>query len=209
MPWRAAVNGTYFQIFLRQLNACVKIFLRMQRLIFSAWLLCFLCGCGWLGSRPAPVPQTQQFVNSGKVIDAVLLAKEGSLLIVPFPAGVNVAATDELEQASFMVVKGIYDTLKEKGAAFRLLESDSPQKPDFIIKGYMTRLSRSGGMIRGLIKGREMTVAAEGKLLERESGKPALIFSFQRKSAQKETDHRDLGYKVGQDIGEFIASHVH
>ena len=182
----------------------MKYFLRGGILFVS---LIFLPGCGWLNSKQAVVPPDVQFLKVGKVIDAKRLRQGGKLLIVSFSAGAGVEATDQLDRVALMIVKGLADILKENSSPFEILDSNNAREAEIVMSGHVTAFSAKADSNLLFLNGMKIyCLAVEGKIIDPASGEKILIFSDSKESRQKDEEAKDLGYRMGRDIGSFILS---
>lgn len=177
------------------------------------FLSCLTAGCGWFSGQPKAaaslsieVPAPLKFVRDGKVVDAKPLKDGGKIVVIPFKAGAGVEATDQLDQTALMLVKGLVDLLHKEGAPFEVLTGENAADADFVIKGYVTKISKPSLVGRWILGNNRIGLDVEGRMVEARSGRPILVFAHGQKARAKEKDHKQLGYLVGEDIARFIAS---
>lgn len=175
----------------------------------------FCSGCAWFHPRQdasAAVNAEQNpssrpaWVRTGKILDGQLLRQGGKVFIVPFKAGVNVVADDELDKISLMMVKGIAEAIKENGAAFEILGPDRAREADWIVSGYVTGVGRPSRLIRWIFQKRRISLQVEGRMVQSPSQKNVAVFTDEERANPREKDHKQLGYDIGRDIGRFIVS---
>ena len=183
------------------------------RLAVFLGILFFLSGCAWLGLSKSAVGNQgifeeaavdNTFVKTGKVIDAARLKNGGKLLVVPFPAGVNVAADERSDTIALMIVKGIADELKE--TRFQVLDDASARQADLVITGHVTAVGGPARWDKWLLKKSENTVTIEGRMVDAASSATVLIFTHSIQAPARRQDQPQLGYDIGKDIGRFIVS---
>ncbi len=186
---------------------------RWNILLITIFLSCLAAGCGWFSGKPKAVaslsgsPQTPApvtFVRDGKVVDAQSLKEGGKIVIIPFQAGDGVEATDQLDKAALMLVKGIADLLEKEGAPFKVLTDENAADADFIIKGHITKISKPSLARRWLFGNSRISLEVEGRMVEARSGRSILVFAHGQRARVREKDHKQLGYLLGEDIARFL-----
>ena len=193
----------------------VTIFSIMIHLRSAAFLgiLFFLSGCAWLGLSKNTVGNgeisgeadiTNSFVKVSKVIDAERLKKGGKLLVVPFPAGPNVAANERSDKIALMIVRGIADELKD--TRFQVLDDATASKADLIITGHVMVVGGPAKWDKWLLKKSPNTISIEGRMMDAASKAPVLVFTHSAQAPAHREDQPQLGYDIGKDIGRFIVS---
>lgn len=175
----------------------------IKKTIFILFI-CYISGCAWLLPERISPQESAQFLQTTKIINLKRLEKGGNLLIVPFTAGAGVEATEELDKVSLMIVKGIIDILNENNSNFRILVSENAEQADLIIKGHIISMKKTP-LMKKWIRGKSMAgLAINGKMINSETGEAVVIFSDNRKVANKKETHKELGYMIGQDVGRFM-----
>jgi hypothetical protein len=88
-----------------------------------------------------------------------------------------------------------------------VLDASDISKPDLILKGLITRhKTPDQGIIKKFIKhDKENVFAVEGVLMDARTGKFVVTFSRYEEWTGKGS-FRDSAYRIGKDIGKFIAS---
>ena len=176
-------------------------------------VLFFVAGCAWLGLSEnavgnekisGEVTVANSFVKAGKVIDVQRLKKGGKLLVVPFPAGVNVAANERLDRIALTIVQGIADELKD--TRFQVLGDATAHEAELVITGHVTVDGESSKWDRWVLRKTRNTVSVEGRMVDAASGATVLVFTHSVEAATRREDRAQLGYDIGRDIGRFIIS---
>lgn len=119
---------------------------------------------------------------------------------MPFSAGPDVEASEDLQKISFMIVKGIVETFKEEKTDFQILEAADAKKANVVIRGHITQRLKKAGFI----KKSAMTLSAEGKLIDQKTGDYVLFFEAKKKAESSMEDERSLAEAIGREIGKFI-----
>jgi hypothetical protein len=178
----------------------------MKKIIFSILLLSFsfFAGCS-VHLKPKVVntlkvlPLTQE-----RVFQKEKLAKGGKVLVVPFSAGKNIEASDQLDHVALMIVKGIADTLAS-GEPFRILVEQDAQSADFVIKGRIVQMEQKTPFhMPWRKKTKKLTLKVEESVLGVENEEILAKFS-QIKMLESPTDNFEtLGYDIGTQIGRCL-----
>src|SRR3989338_8212224 len=180
------------------------------RVILVAGFFLSITGCSW-SRHPTEVLSAESvpIVDDGKVIDLSRLRPGRSVVILPFNAGTQVEASDELDKIALMLVKGAAETFQENPAALKVLFPGEKSQADLFLQGHVTRLTKkSAGAKRWLGRASAPSLTVEGDLVERKTGKVVLHFVHGKKAQDKGEDHRALGWEIGKDIARFIISEI-
>ncbi len=176
-----------------------------RKKIISLLFLCLLVGgCAWFKKEKSDAPVTQRHDESNKIIDAARLKQGGTIFIVPFKAGPNVAATPQLDRIALMIVKGMAEQINQSQSPFRVLSAENKDYADFIIQGHITKLTEPQGLKKWPLGKKEKILAAMGYMIEQKTRKKILIFSQQKRSLSKGQGYEDLGLGIGSDLAESI-----
>lgn len=177
-----------------------KVFLEILGIFLLA---SFSGGCT---SSAKKVIASGDFAVEGKILQAAQQIDGGTILVIPFTAGEGVAETDDLEKISFRLVHGISNVLQNQ-PRLTLLSSGRPQDADFIIKGRIVRLFEKKGFPK-VFKARDVRreIVVRGELVSRKTGETLGYFSDSLKSQAPQEDLNQLAERLGQRIGDFIAS---
>ncbi|MBN1869590.1 MAG: hypothetical protein JW847_03320 [Candidatus Omnitrophica bacterium] len=155
-------------------------------------------------SKNRQTKESSGFVKKGSILDAKYLKRGDKIVIIPFKAGVDVTANDELGRIALMIVKGIADSFHNHGDVFNVLTDENAEGADLIIKGHVTGIQGPSKIRRWvLLKGRK-SLSVEGEMVEKQTWKTVAVFSDQ--ILGKNDTYNDLGYKIGMNVGEFISS---
>jgi len=169
-------------------------------------LFLFIAGCAWISPKREIPEETSKYVQIGRIIDAERLNQGGTLVIVPFKAGVGVEANSTLDKIVLKIVKGISDQLKDNKPYFEILLADDVNDAEFVIEGRVTGVKDSSVFKRLLFRKKELELSAKGKMIDRTTGDIVLVFDYKRNSEHKDEDHYHLAYMVGKDIARLILS---
>jgi hypothetical protein len=145
-------------------------------------------------------------LEDSRILDKEKFNKGGRLLVVPFTPGVNVAANEELDRVSLMIVRGIADSLNDN-AHFIVLNSGNADTADLILEGRIVAMTKPG-QIKKLVSKKKKYIAIEGKLIDAKSGDIVCYFTDREESQSRKQPFADLGSSIGQDIGKFLDSSV-
>lgn len=144
----------------------------------------------------------------GKVTNAQRLSKGGALLIVPFSAGVNAAATKQLDAVALMIVKGIADALQQSHAPFDVLTNDNAGSADLILEGFIEEYIDPGKLKKWVPQKKEIKIAVKAKLFDSRTKEPAIFFYHTKTASLKNIKSLDLAYQLGEELGQYIAGEV-
>ena len=172
-------------------------------------LFIFGHGCSWLGihkSRETLPESANPYISkSSKIVDKALLKKGGKVAIIPFVAGPNVEANDELDKISLMIVKGLAEELGVSGV-FEIVTGEAAKEADFILDGRITSIGKtpSWEKVATASLKNNVKLAVQGRIVTVTSKDLVLVFSDDRSGRQNQQTHQQLGLSLGQDIGKFI-----
>ena len=185
-------------------------------------LLFLTIGCShiaFLGKSPRPSKNTigpsklkqplesNNFVEKGQIIDVPRLQQGTNIAIIPFKAGVGVEANEELDKIALMIVKGVADVFADdQESRFNILTAENSQEADFIIQGHITGVKGPSRVSRWILFKGQKTLDVDGKMVDAQTGETIAVFAD--KTETKEADYKELGYRIGKNIGLFIVSGV-
>ena len=129
-------------------------------------------------------------------------------MIIPFSAGVQAEATDELDRVALMIVRGLADVLKEENALLTILVAENADLADLKLSGYINKMQKPGQMKKWFLRKNKKILGVQGKMIDVKDGKVILYFSHQRETREEDKGFVDLGHLIGQDIGHFILSNI-
>ena len=147
--------------------------------------------------------ELNRFVEKGQIIDAQRL-KQGKLVaFIPFKAGVNVAANENLDRIALMIVKGSADVFNEdQNNRYKVLTAENSGQADMIVQGHVTAVKGPSKVSRWImLKGHKM-LSVEGEVIDAQNGNTIAVFSDQMTSEDK--DYKELGYQIGKNISSFM-----
>lgn len=163
-----------------------------------------------LPEKPSLEPSA--FVEDGRIINAQRLQQGQNIVIIPFKAGVGVEATEELDKAALMLVKGISDAFgndpRGEQNKFNILTAESVKEAEFIIQGHITDQRGSPKIKKWVLLKGTKTLGVEGKMTDAQTGETIAIFSDHAKTSMRKEDYKQLGYRIGKNIGQFILSGI-
>lgn len=145
-------------------------------------------------------------LKDGNLIDRRKLRLGGNVVVVPFSPGVNIEANDEFDKVTLRIIAGILDAFQDKSGVFTVLSSDEADQADFIIEGRVIEVQEHSMMKRVTLKNNRLRLSVQGKMIDRETGKPILIFSDSVEAKNKKETLGVLGTNIGQHIGQFIVT---
>ncbi len=179
-------------------------------------LVCLLTGCSWIHSKKKDISNrdesiwkemgSAQFVETGKIVNPQRIANGGNLLIIPFRAGPDVEANDNLDKITLMIIKGVSDIIEENDANLKVLVAQNAQDAEFIIDGHITHVDASTKMNKLILRKNNITLSVKGQMVDRNTGELIAVFTDTLVSNKKEENHRQLGYAIGRNIGRFLLS---
>ena len=181
----------------------------MKRKLISICILSIflLTGCLTLGGKKKIAPVTAARPGSGeRILQKERLQKGGNLLVVPFTAGVQVAATDELDRTSLMIVKGISETLAAASTSFKILNDADAIKADTLLEGHVLQQKPAAHLNPKKLKRLKKFLKVDGKMTDAKTGEVMILFSKVRETTQNSQTFEELGFLLGKDIGQFILS---
>ncbi len=163
-------------------------------------------GCSSHRNLKVPKPLEPSALAQALVFQKETLVKGGKVLIVPFSAGENVQAGDQLDHVSLMIVKGIADAVGSRGTPFKILAGQDAQSADFVIRGRILQLEEKKHFSKPWQrKSKSYILQVEGSVLGVDNEEILAKFS-QTKTAKSRTDYFEtLGYDIGVEIGRFLA----
>jgi len=178
----------------------------MRNKIILIWLTiglfaAALCGCGAAARRNLKADAAKV---EGRILNRVRLAQGGNFLIVPFSAGENVFATEELQSIALRIVRGINEELQVKPQLV-LLVADSDSVPDLVMKGRVTRMLEAKRFPSFFAPQFLRVLAVEGEIMDKKTGEPLARFSHSVQNDFPQESFGTMAGRLGRDIGRFIA----
>ena len=192
---------SYVRISLVKRNFC---------LIFI-FVMLSLSGCSWFHHRSTISSASSEFnpyVKTGKIVDAQRLKAGGRVVIVPFKAGADVEADQELDKISLMIVKGFTDIVNSSGKQIKVDLDQELSKADFIVEGHITGFVKPSTLKRWMPMKSKLTLSVKGKMMDINSGKTLALFTDIQNSNSQNKDIRQLGLIIGQNIARFLLSKI-
>lgn len=166
-------------------------------------LLIFISGCSWFrphSSKDASNgPPVSLYIDSGKVFYKDKLREGGKIAVIAFSAGENIEADEELDKIALMIIRGLADSLET--SPLEVVFEDEAKEADFIIEGHVTKMLSPSKLKRWVMQKRKIELGVEGKMVDQKNGKTVAVFTD---SQRGRADYRQLGFAIGQDIGNFL-----
>lgn len=183
----------------------------MKRVYFFLLFILFVNSVGCSSHRRENVTQGAAIspLKQARVFQKDKFAKGGNILIVPFSAGANVSASDDLDHVSLMIVRGIADVLGSEEKPFKVLVRQDAQDADIVIKGRILQMDLKKNLKKPWAKRvRKLTLEIEGSVLAVEPEEILAKFSQIKKSKSKADSLESMGYVMGTEIGQFLLSNA-
>ena len=167
-----------------------------------------LSGCIGTQVEKPTISVNHGFADTNRVIDPQRIKQGGKLLIIPFKAGEEVEANDELNKVALMMVKGIAEELKVQDSPFTILTAEDADTADLIIKGHVVKMNQTIGLKKWIPGQNGIDLKVNGEMIDKKSNKRLLVFSQQKTGKQPQEDFKSLGKNIGYDIGRYIMTGV-
>ena len=180
--------------------------------ILLTFLVLVNSGCCWFKGKHrsvepvvviSPSPAQMLPLRNAKILDQEKFNEGGRILVLPFTPGVNVAANDQLERVSLMIVKGAADSLGTD-SRFTVLDSQNAGTADLILEGRIVTMQKTGKIKKLTTFKDKKYIEVEGKLIDAKSGHIVFHFSDSKESKNKKQTFNDLALAIGQDIGKLF-----
>jgi hypothetical protein len=146
-------------------------------------------------------------VVTGAVVSSELLIKGGDLALVAFKAGPKAEANDELDRISLTILKGVKESLDNQKTSLRIIAPNEGQ-PAVVMEGYIQDFSKPGRISRVMLRPNHYCLSVEGELWLSTTGQRLLNFSAQKDFNPKKEKLVDVAFKMGKEIGNFVAEHT-
>lgn len=143
-------------------------------------------------------------VAQGRLLQEKRLKQGGKLLVIPFKAGVGVAANAELDRLALQIVKGIADTFKKQPGSLHLVFDQDAGSADMVVRGHIVQQRIARVFKNGWWRKDRCRLAVEGRLIDAVTQDPVLTFSLKREGKTQDNAFDDLAYMLGADIAYFI-----
>ncbi len=170
-----------------------------------------MCVSMFLGCSFHQKPKTLALVadtsplDQTRVFQKEKLSVGGNLLVVPFSAGENVEASDQLDRVSLMIVKGISDLLGKTDKPFKVLVEKDAQNADFVIKGRIVQMQQKSPFHKPWEKKlSKYILRVEGSVLGVQDDEILAKFSKIEDANSQTEIFETLGYQIGEQIGHFL-----
>lgn len=170
----------------------------MPRNILILILIISICGCA--SAKKSIVSQSldEAVVVTGSVVNPDASEKGGALALGSFKPGPGAAANDETDQLSWMMVKGIKETLPEDNTHFAI-QTENADNSDFLLDGYIEEYDRKGHFAH---------LSVDGEIWLRSTGEKIFLFQTSTRIDLKKQSPKTVAYQIGVAIAHYIGSHV-
>lgn len=175
---------------------------------FILFISIILCCSGCFSSVPkaaSPVVADQIEIPTGKIVNREVFSKGGTLVVLPFKAGVGVSANQQMDRMSMMIAKGAIDYLVEQKTPFTILTTQDQGNPDLIIEGYIEDIDSPGKVGRLVLRQKQTTLHITGQMVMSGTKERVMIFQNTKTMPDPKRDGLEIAYQMGQDLGRFIA----
>ena len=168
--------------------------------------LTFIYGCSWVKHQQvsAHLGDPTSFVTTAKVLNAPRLKQGGKLLIIPFKAGEDVEATDEIDKLALTIVKGIIEKLQVQGSPFEIIFAQNANEADLSIEGHITGVGLSSKFKKLILRDKGKSLSVSGKLVNQKTEETILVFTDSKQDRDRSKTFIDLAYGIGRDVGDYI-----
>ena len=182
-----------------------KVFWGMSLAIF---FLGSLQGCSWFHSAKASAQRKSSFLLENiQFINPEPLKKGGTIQIVPFTAGIEVEASQDLDRMVLAMIQGVTEVINAErhNENLNVVFGEEAENADFRMTGHITRFHQTF-RFRKFFSKKYVEAVIEGKLVSERTGETILIFTHRKKIPIKESNIKNLGRMMGHDVGNYIVS---
>lgn len=176
---------------------------------FAGFILCAFQGCSWFHSAKPSSSQEKSppILESVKLIDAGPLKKGGKIQIIPFTAGIEVEAGQELDRMALSIIQGVTEVInaESQNENLNVVFGEEAEQSDFRMTGHVTRFKRTSRLKKFFFK-KMIDVTIEGKMVSQRTGETLFIFTHRKKIQGKAPSLKNLGRMLGNDLGRYITS---
>ena len=134
---------------------------------------------------------------AGSVLNASAMQKGGTLVLGAFKPGPGAEANDETDQLSWMMVKGIKDTLPEDNTHFTVT-TDMRKDADYYLDGFIEDYGRRGHMAH---------LSVDGEIWLRDTGEKIFVFQTSTNIDIKNQNPKTVAYQIGVAVAHYVATH--
>jgi hypothetical protein len=145
-------------------------------------------------------------LKDARIVNVERFKEGGKLVILPLKAGVGVESNKELDKIALMIIKGVSEILERENGKITVVFDDGAEDADLIMKGHIVERTVPGKMKKFVLMNKNIELGVEGKLIDRNTGETIVVFSDQQKTNLKEGNFLQLGYTIGQNIGQYIVT---
>ena len=177
-----------------------------NKIIFVVIACFFVTACGASkkvvrSAKPLTSPVVVKVINSKKFIP------EGKLLIVPFSAGEDVPATDDLSRFALRIVKGLSDGLGQN-KTFVVLNADNSSEAQLTLRGRIVQQRQPRQGMPFFKKDGKKILAVAGELLDSVSGETILYFSLIQAAITPTDSFDDVAQALGTNLAQGLCDAV-
>ena len=144
-------------------------------------------------------------VITGEVINLQAFEKGGVMLLDSFKPGTGAAADDETDQLSWMMIKGIRDTLPEDNTHFTLT-TDNQQDSEFYLDGLIQDYGHDGHYPNIKLHKNQNYLSIDGEIWLRSTGEKIFSFHSYQVIDLKTQNPKTVAYELGVAIAHYIGS---
>lgn len=177
--------------------------LKFGRLIGVMFLIAGVSGCSVI-SRSARCDGSRV---SGQIIDSAVLERDARIAIVPFSAGVEARASEELDRASLLVLRGIQDGLEAAGSPLYVVSQETAadlDPPDLQIIGRIECYETRDRWLRYIGGQRKRRIELRGRVLTRQ-GNLVAEFIYERQRPYAQMSEVEFLLEAGRAVGMFLS----
>jgi len=140
----------------------------------------------------------------GKAIRPEILRSGGRVVIVPFSAGPDVSASDELNQAALVMIRGMMDGFDARDGRFQVVDQRWEGRPDLLITGRVERFEIEGKWKRYFGGSRRRRLQVSGRVVDG-GGELVAAFSYDVSARYQDVSQVDFLLKAGRAVADFLS----
>ena len=165
-----------------------------------------LAGCQFLPRPGVQAPRQTDFLQA-KVYNRTLWRRGGTIKVIPFSAGEDVVADQELERLSLVIIQQLFADINDSTSAWLVVTAEDPKQENFVLEGRFVRKGFQRRFYRWLWR-RDPVLAVDVRLISLEEQQPVIHIWGDIKGTSFEEDHRDLAQRMGARISEYIVGEL-
>ncbi|MCA9401837.1 MAG: hypothetical protein KC713_09430 [Candidatus Omnitrophica bacterium] len=173
---------------------------------FCVFLLFTSTGCLWMNEEPNTVVKAgpSYDIDRSHVINADIFQRAEKIAVVPFNPGPGIPANEELDRISLMIVKGVAETINQQSSGLEVLVDENVGSAELILEGHITEVTKASLFKKMTLRSQERGVSVKGRLIDRKTGEPILVFTDTKEALEDKELLEDIGERIGRSIGQFI-----